>query len=331
MYDKGIYMRETLEERQERIYGKLLKICEDNNYILITKKEEIQNNLTEIRYICPEHGETSTKVTSLFQGKRCRKCGRKRALLNKNKTTLKDRQEKLYNNALRACEEKGYTLLSKKEDIVKNTTYIQYNCEKHGLQSARTSNLINGKGCPDCADEYKSKKFRLSTQEVVNRIENLDGKVLNPEDYKNSTTKNLSIECPGCGKPFITSLRNFTQHGGQLCPECSKVESLGESKIRAFLEKNNIDFIPQEWFFDCRDEKPLPFDFYLPNNNICIEFDGRQHFEEIGEFRNPLSYVQKHDNIKDEYCKNNNIKLVRIPYWEMENIEEILTKELNIF
>ena len=211
---------------------------------------------------------------------------------------------------------------------MKNTTYVDYICPIHGKHSMRISNLINGKGCPDCVGVNNSTRFRLSPDEVEKRVEECGGILLNKNDNKSQTEKNLIIKCPECKTPFTTSLRIFTQHGGQLCDNCFSVESLGKKRVKRFLEDNNIKFITQKWFDDCRDVKPLPFDFYLIEYNILIEYDGSQHFRETNHFTYPLEMVQKHDAIKNQYCVDNNIKLIRIPYWKITKIEEILTKEL---
>lgn len=245
-----------------------------------------------------------------------------------HENTLKRRQESLYVKALKACEKKNYTLLSKQEDIINNTTYVDYLCPIHGKQNMRISNLINGKGCSGCAIDAARDRYKLSADEVEKRIKKCGGILLNKEDYKNRAEKNLKIKCPECGTPFITSLVLFTQHGGQLCDKCFNNESLGEAKIRHYLEGNKIKFEQEKWFSDCRDINPLPFDFYLCTHNTLIEFDGRQHFEETGHFSYPLNIVQKHDMIKTQYCIDNNIKLIRIPYWDINNIEQILNNEL---
>ena len=192
----------------------------------------------------------------------------------------------------------------------------------------RISNFINGKGCPDCVPESNSERFRLSPDEVERRVNACGGRILNKKEYINQAEKNLWIECFECGKPFLTSLRNFTQHGGQVCLECKNTESIGESKIKHYLNSRKINFTFQKWFDDCRDRNPLPFDFYLMDLNTIIEFDGRQHFEETEYFTYPLELVQKHDKIKNEYCYKNNITLVRIPYWDINKINQILNKEL---
>lgn len=73
----------------------------------------------------------------------------------------------------------------------------------------------------------------------------------------------------------------------------------------------------------------MPFDFYLPDYNTCIEYDGELHYKAVDYFGgdDALSNTKCRDEIKTQYCKENNIKLIRIPYWEFDNIEEILNRE----
>lgn len=81
-------------------------------------------------------------------------------------------------------------------------------------------------------------------------------------------------------------------------------------------------------FDGCKNQKKLPFDFYLNDFNIIIEYDGIQHFKPSfneKEFKN----IKVNDEIKNKFCKDNNIKLIRIPYWEFENIENILESVIN--
>ena len=96
---------------------------------------------------------------------------------------------------------------------------------------------------------------------------------------------------------------------------CS-VKSHGEIKIKELLLDNNLSFKQEHWFNDCKDTNPLRFDFYV-NDLYLIEFDGKQHFEPIDYFggEKKLKSQQKKDNIKNKYCKNHNIPLIRIPYW----------------
>jgi hypothetical protein len=108
---------------------------------------------------------------------------------------------------------------------------------------------------------------------------------------------------------------------------------MGEQNIRDFLIKNNISYEPQYKFEDCKYIHKLAFDYAVFVNDklfILIEFDGIQHFESRSFFggEEGLKEIQRNDNIKNEYCKNNNIPLLRIAYTNYKNIDEILEKFL---
>lgn len=246
----------------------------------------------------------------------------------RHENDLNDRRLKHFKLLLDKCLENGYELISDEKEILNNSSYIRYRCPVHGEQTMRVHNFITGKKCPKCSIDEKSKKFRLDDNEIISRILSCGGELLNPYDYINQSTKNLKFRCTNCGKVFLSTLQRFLQHGGQVCKECSKIESVGEIKIKKYLENNNLEFKQQYWFSDCRDTNPLPFDFYIPSKNVIIEFDGRQHFEDTNFFSYPLEKVQLHDKIKNAYCDRNNIGLIRIPYTQINHINEILDKKL---
>ena len=114
------------------------------------------------------------------------------------------------------------------------------------------------------------------------------------------------------------------------CPICN--ESQGSKRIRIFLSKNNIVFEQEKRFNDCRNIYPLPFDFYLPQYNLCIEFDGSCHFKKTnwnGEYteeqlKENLESYQLRDQIKNDYCKSHNITLLR--FNNLKTVEEELMK-----
>lgn len=119
---------------------------------------------------------------------------------------------------------------------------------------------------------------------------------------------------------------------GQGCPNCKL--SHGEREIRNFLKENNIKFKPQKTFNGCVNpisKNKLKFDFYLLDYDLCIEYDGEQHFKErfYGSTSGGLKRIQMNDEIKNEYCKVNKMKLLRINYKEFKNIKKILKE--NIF
>jgi very-short-patch-repair endonuclease len=103
-------------------------------------------------------------------------------------------------------------------------------------------------------------------------------------------------------------------------------KSRGETIIKKLLSKENIKFHQQYSFFNCRGIKRLRFDFYLPDQNVCIEFDGIQHYESIEYFGGKSSFEEqkRKDEIKNDFCLNQKINLIRIPYFKMKEIEDIL-------
>lgn len=134
----------------------------------------------------------------------------------------------------------------------------------------------------------------------------------------------VKIKCIKHGYFYQSPKSHINQSQG--CPLCRS--SKGEIKILNYLDKNNIKCCPQYKFKDCKNIKPLPFDFYLPDHNILIEFDGEQHYFSIDFFggEENFSYIKNNDKIKTDYCFNNNIKLIRIKY--TDKIEEILKNNL---
>jgi hypothetical protein len=107
-------------------------------------------------------------------------------------------------------------------------------------------------------------------------------------------------------------------------------ESKGEAAISKILTDLNIVFEREKKFDGCKNIKPLPFDFYLPEWNISIEFDGEHHFRFKGFWnagRTTLEITQKNDRIKNRYCRKNNIKLIRIPFNMVDRIDKIIYNE----
>ena len=104
---------------------------------------------------------------------------------------------------------------------------------------------------------------------------------------------------------------------------CGCLNSLYNEKIKQILKDNNLTFIPEKTFSDCINPKTnakLRFDFYLPDYNCCIEYDGEQHFKGWYNSVDSLQNIQYRDNIKNKYCKENGILLIRIPYWDKDKI-----------
>lgn len=112
---------------------------------------------------------------------------------------------------------------------------------------------------------------------------------------------------------------------------CGCLKSKSELVIANFLDNHNIRYQRQKKFVGCRNKRPLLFDFYLPDYNIAVEYDGEFHYQEIQYCRTTLKERNKRDAIKTKYCEENDIILIRIPYWEKDDIESILDDRLFLY
>lgn len=130
------------------------------------------------------------------------------------------------------------------------------------------------------------------------------------------------VKCRKCKQEYLAIPRELISLTGnkRMNPcSCWKTHSIGVQKIITILETNNIKYELEKNFSTCLSPKGncLPFDFYLPEYNVLIEYDGQQHFQiAFGQNEEKLILQQKYDKIKDEWCKENNIKLIRIPYYQ---------------
>jgi very-short-patch-repair endonuclease len=207
-------------------------------------------------------------------------------------------------------------------DYVNNRTKISITCNC-GLEFKQTpaAHLI-GQGCPRCC---RSSGGRLTTNSFIDKANDVHGGIY---DYsKVEYSYNIIPVCIIC-KDHSEFMQTPHDHlSGCGCPMCK--ESVGEREVRKVLECNNISYEFQYRFDDCRDSYPLPFDFFIPDMNLLIEYDGIQHYEPVDHFGglDNLKIVQKRDSIKNKYVKDNGIKLIRIHYKEIDMINEKL-KEL---
>lgn len=173
---------------------------------------------------------------------------------------------------------------------------------------------MTGHGCNSCALELKSVNQRKTSKNFIDKSNKVHNGLYDYSlvDYKN-THSDIKIVCKIHGE---FNQRPCHHIRGSGCPLCN--ESKGEKEIREFLEDNIIDYSQQHKFNDCRNVLPLPFDFYLPSYNTCIEYDGIQHFKPKDFFggENGLKKRKELDGIKTKYCEDNKIPLIRIRYNE---------------
>lgn len=203
-------------------------------------------------------------------------------------------------------------------------TKILHRCKIDGHSwFVKPTHILNGSICPKCNERKLSSMYKKPHDIYVQQLS-----IVNPDlevvgEYINARSPILH-RCKIDG--YEWEIRPSNILSGQGCPVCQ--ESKGERQIRQWLENNNILYVYQKIFDDCKDKKVLPFDFYLPDFNILIEFDGEQHFRPIDfsghnkkSSLDKFKLIQYHDKIKTEYCYNNNIDLLRIPYFKEVEIE----------
>ena len=207
-----------------------------------------------------------------------------------------------------------YSLVSYGENDRCKVEIICNTCKKSFLQSP--NNHLYGKGCPYCKLDKLGDSRRYTLAEFVEKsvIVHGDGRY----DYGNSVyidikTK-ISIKCNSCGYIFDQSPDHHINRA-QGCPKCS--ESRGERIVSMVLDSLAVEYQFQKRFDTCRNKRSLPFDFYLPNHDVCIEYHGIQHYEPVASWggEKALKSCQRRDKIKAKFCKDNGIHLEVIPYW----------------
>lgn len=206
--------------------------------------------------------------------------------------------------------------------------YATWRCRFCGhIWRTTFNNRHQGHGCKVCnsPSAIMKKSHKTFVDEVYQRNDNINV----DETYIDSRTK-IWFSCKQCGHRWRKSPENMLKYC--ICPICNK--SKGEQAIYKVLYDNGLNFSTQYVFDDCRFKNPLPFDFCIfdDNNNVMllIEYDGEQHFEPIEFFGGDDAFeiTQRNDKIKNEYCIKNHIDLLRIPYFEFENIKTLIDNKI---
>jgi hypothetical protein len=209
-------------------------------------------------------------------------------------------------------------------------------CPIHGEFMIHPNNHLNNHGCPNCRGD-KISQTRISNnpdENIYNKLKKIhNNKYTYPDQPKIERTNKhkLKIICPIHGEFYQLMINHFYRGCG--CESCGNNKiSKGEKRIEDFLLENSINYTREKTFEKCINpitEKKLLFDFYLPDTNTVIEFQGKQHFEKSSFFKQrsgDLEELQKRDEIKRKYCILNDIKLIEINYNQFHLINDILSQ-----
>ncbi len=271
----------------------------------------------KVKIICKQHGSFFTRPDTHLNGLGgCKECAKQQQAVNKKdvKWFLK-----------RAKEVHGdkydYSLV---KDFTTTHTKFEFICPKHGIFEQTGYSHLQGYGCKKCADEYQSKVKRKETKSFSQEAKKVHGNKYDYSlvEYINSYTK-VKIICPKHGI-FEQTPNSHLQGSG--CPFCT---FKNQTKIAEILKEKKINFITEYKFIDLKDKYFLKFDYYLPDLNLLVEYDGVQHYVFPNYFHKTYHdfLVQKHhDWMKRKYAKKHGIKLQRVLYYESikDKIEEIL-------
>lgn len=280
----------------------------------------------KIEILCKIHGSFFLQANKHLRGAGCQKCSKR------------EKHEKIFKKSLnkfisKATKVHGYAYDYSNVNFNGSNGKIEIVCKLCGKHILTTpQNHILGRGCLDCL------KNKLKFEKFLKDFKLIDG--CDDFDFSNSfysgCKSNMRVFCKICNEYFYKSPYYLLKGVG--CPKCK--DSIGERKIKNFLRINSIVFEQQFRFSECKDKRTLPFDFAVFEDKektklkLLIEFDGIGHYEQISWNGNKklktLEGCKKRDSIKNNYCKNNNLKLIRIPYWDIHIINEILNKEIKI-
>ena len=266
---------------------------------------------------CHDHGWfTQHASTHLEQKQGCPDCGRIRQ--------AQKRQLGIEVFLERARKVHGFQYDYSKVNYSNQTKKVTIICAIHGEFIQEPQNHLNGSGCPKCANINQHLKQRKEIEQFVKDSIQIHGDKYDygQVDYQGGK-KLVKIICPSHGE-FLQTPNNHQRGNG--CPNCNT--SKGEEQIKRFLESRNIPFIQQHTFPNLKDRRRLKCDFYLPAQNLVIEYHGRQHYEVVQSFggAKTLAENQRRDKLKKDYLLQNNIVFLEISYKEdvVQRLSEIL-------
>jgi hypothetical protein len=299
-------------DKTEIFLKKCVKIHGVNKYDF--SKVKFVNSKTKINLtclICNYNFEALPE--NIFKMKNCKICTYKNLKQNQKKSN------DWFLEKVKLVHKDKYSYLN---DYLGAKSVITIKCNIcNNIFNQRASSHLEGFGCKKCADNLSTKTQRTHFLEFEKKCDELhNNKYIYFNDFVNNKSR-LKIQCKTCLNIFEQSVcGHYNKKQG--CPICKF--SKGEVVVQKYLDINNINYETQKKFKDCRNKLPLRFDFYLPDYNTCVEFDGLQHFVNVSIFKNSFEYVANNDKIKQDYCNSKNIKLLRISYKEIKNVCKIL-------
>lgn len=233
--------------------------------------------------------------------------------------TCNNKKVLFYEKFKKMTTEYGDTLLS--TEYVNVNTKVNIKCGKCNKTFQMTYSAYRcGARCKSCALKIISEKIRHNIDFVRKYISDNGDELIS--EYVISK-KPITINCGICKKNYNIPFYSFYKTHSR-CP-CTYI-SRGERLLKQYFDTKNIKYELQKTFPDCKKTELLKFDFYLPDFNVLIEFDGEQHFKPVKYFGGEDHYniTFERDVIKNVYCLKNNIYLYRIAYNSYKIVDNLL-------
>ena len=278
-------------------------------------KSNYQGCKKKVCIICPEHGEFWMTPDNHINSKQdWPKCANNVSLT----TEIFIERAKLVHNNKYSYDKTNY---------VNYQTNVIITCHIHGDFEQTPANHLKGEGCYYCGRDKTSNSKRVILEESIQKANNIHNNYYDYSKVKfDKTIDKVIIICPKHGE-FEQIWHNHLR--GEGCPKCNR--SKGENKVINFLISKNINYIEQYRINIDKGINPSGYafiDFYLPEYNIFIEYNGQQHYIAKDKFGGEIRFQQqlKRDQFVRDYCKNNQIKLIEIMY--NENVNDKLINEL---
>lgn len=222
------------------------------------------------------------------------------------------------------------------EKINKYNSKFKVKCKKCGhIWLATPDNFFRcGKRCSACRCGIQWSKDRVIKE--FSLLEDRLNYTLLLNNKINGVFSVFDVKCKKCENVWHTNSMNFF-HSKSRCPKCNF--SKGEQRILRFLENNKVEVEFQKRFATCKNINTLPFDFYLPDYGIIIEFNGQHHYapvcfgknKNIDRSKEMFEKIQHRDAIKKQWVLSNGFFFIEIRYDEIDKIEDILINLLNIY
>lgn len=261
---------------------------------------------------CGEHYNVILNHFLTNEMYKCKKCSMSQE--GKNKLTLKQVKERVI--------KQGFIPLFETYIDRKTTLDIQ---DKNGYKGSCTLSNLNITNSVSAFD-YRNPYIFYNIQKYI-QINNIKCKVIET-DYKGRDSK-LTFTCAECGKKFKTTWTQFSLYDKYRCDVCTKAQSNISLKTEVWLIEHGFEYEKEASFEGCVYKRKLRFDYKVYTNNgfVLIEVDGSYHY--TNPHSEDLLIKQKlKDEIKNKYCNENNIELIRLPWWWFRE-SELYKKELS--